>query len=215
LVGVLIEAFPEIRHVIGGEYSTWLILIGGFILFIGLVIAFRSGSILTKEQVADDWSVLIEDAQGKAEDVFKDTEQFIEESKAPDVRIRRERVAPGVVRSILGDRRDFLFITERGNPRLKPYQLFLNARDYGDNLDVSWYLTYRPTFWQSLFSLIPFVNLLPKGPGELDLFDQQDLRAYATNAHHCLLKAMEKLMREAGQDFSKIDRKSRGFLGIS
>ncbi|MEW6675409.1 MAG: hypothetical protein AB1348_05320, partial [Nitrospirota bacterium] len=49
----------------------------------------------------------------------------------------------------------------------------------------------------------------------LDLFDQQDLTAYVTNAHHCLIEAVEKLMLNIGQDPSRIDRKSRGFLGIS
>jgi len=49
----------------------------------------------------------------------------------------------------------------------------------------------------------------------LDLFQQQDLNAYATVVHHCLLKAIEKMMSNLGQDPSKIDRKSKGFLGIS
>jgi hypothetical protein len=50
---------------------------------------------------------------------------------------------------------------------------------------------------------------------ELDLFDLQDLSAYATNCHHSLLKAIEKLMLSLNQDPSKINRKSRGFLGVS
>jgi hypothetical protein len=49
----------------------------------------------------------------------------------------------------------------------------------------------------------------------LDLFQQQDLNAYAVVVHHCLIKAIEKMMAGLGQDTSKIDRKSRGFLGIS
>jgi hypothetical protein len=76
-------------------------------------------------------------------------------------------------------------------------------------------MTYRPTFWQIILSLFPYVNVIPKVLSNLDLFDQQDLRAYGTNAHHCLLKAVEKLMINLHQDPSKIDRKSRGFLGIS
>jgi len=54
-----------------------------------------------------------------------------------------------------------------------------------------------------------------KGDPNLDFFDEQDLRAYVTNAHKCLQKAVDKLMLEFNQDPSKIDRKSRGFLGIS
>ncbi len=117
-------------------------------------------------------------------------------------------MSPGFFRSILGDRRDFLVTTETGNSRLRPYELFLNARDYGNNLDIAWYLTFRPSFRQAILSLIPFINLLPKGPGDLDLFDQQDLRAYATNAHHSMLKAVDKLMGNLHQDPSTLDRKS-------
>lgn len=106
-------------------------------------------------------------------------------------------------------------MTDLESFRLKPYQIFINARDYGDNLDVSWFLTYRPLLWQAALSLLPFVNMIPKTLSDLDLFDQQDLRAYTTNAHHCLLKAVEKLMGGLNQDPSKMDRKSRGFLGIS
>ncbi|MFZ6016294.1 MAG: hypothetical protein ACOYU0_01510, partial [Nitrospirota bacterium] len=130
----------------------------------------------------------------------------------------------------------FLVVTETGNPRLKPFKMFINARDYGNNLDVSWYLTYKSGFWRCLLYFllrIPILNLmfLPYAllaagavmiqerrvtpSAYLDLFDEQDLRAYVTNAHHCLIEAVEKLMLNIGQDPSKIDRKSRGFLGIS
>ena len=35
-----------------------------------------------------------------------------------------------------------------------------------------------------------------------------------TNAHHCLLVAVDEVMVSLNQDPSKLDRKSRGFLGI-
>jgi len=49
---------------------------------------------------------------------------------------------------------------------------------------------------------------------DLDLFDKQDSSIYTTNAHHCLLQAVEKLMLSLSQNPYKIDRKARGFLGI-
>ena len=49
---------------------------------------------------------------------------------------------------------------------------------------------------------------------EVDIFDQQDLCAYVTVTHHCLLKAVENLMKDLGQDLSKIERKSKGFLEV-
>ncbi len=191
-------------------------------------------AILRKEEVIDSWSVLIEGGQGRAEEIFANTDNFIAETKAPNLKRERKKLSPQILRGLFGVKRDFLVITEVGNRRLRPYQIFIGARDYGNNLDVSWYLTCRPRFLHRLLALllfIPILNflLLPfalvgyvtsmvrerRGGLDLDLFDEQDLRAYATNVHHCLLKAVERLMLDLHQDPSKIDRRSRGFLGIS
>jgi hypothetical protein len=50
---------------------------------------------------------------------------------------------------------------------------------------------------------------------DIDLFDQQDLRAYAANAHHCMLRAVTELMEYLHQDPSKLDRASKGFFGLA
>jgi hypothetical protein len=205
--------FLFIVGAVSGKTLIWfiglLMIAGGF--YQGL----RPGGILRKDQVLDTWATLIEKGQGKAGEIFQDTEVFIKESKAPALKIERQSMAPGLVRGLLGTKRDFLVVTDQENFRLKPYQIFINSRDYGDNLDISWFLTYRPTLWQAVLSLFPYVNVIPRTLSDLDLFDQQDLRVYTTNAHHCLLKSVEKLMTVLNQDTSKIDRKSRGFLGIS
>jgi len=186
--------------------------------------------IVKSEQVVDSWSVLIEGAQGKAGNIFGNTGNFIDRSNVPDVNVERRKVAPSVLSGLLGTKRDFLVVTNTKNRKLKPFQMFINARDYGNNLDVSWHLTYRLSFGQKLISFLaalPLIGLLfinerlgnsqteLKWVPNLDFFDEQDLRVYVTNAHKCLLQAVEKLMIEMNQDPSKIDRKSRGFLGIS
>lgn len=198
-----------------GVKKTPILLIGLLLIGAGLYLGLSPQGILRKEQVLDTWAILIEKGQGRAVEIFQDTEFFIKESKAPSINMERKQIAPGMVRGLLGTTREFLIVTDRGSFRLKPYQIFINARDYGENLDISWYLTYRPTLLQAITSLIPFASVIPKTLSDLDLFDQQDLRAYTTNAHHCLLKSVEKIMAELHQDSSKIDRKSRGFLGIS
>jgi hypothetical protein len=210
---IIIGLILLIGGLASGEIAVWVI--GLLVIAVALYLGLRPGGILRKDEVLDTWAILIEKAQGRAEEIFKGTNLFIKESKAPAIEMERREMAPGIVRGILGVKRDFLVVTDKDNLRLRPYQIFLNARDYGDNLDVSWYLTYRPSLWQALLSLIPWVSVIPKALSDLDLFDQQDLRAYVTNAHHCLLKAVEKLMVDLHQDPSKIDRKSRGFLGIS
>ncbi len=166
-------------------------------------------AIVTKEQVIDSWGMLIENGQGKSNEIFQDTEDFISESKAPALRAKKEKMSPGVVGSIMGTKRDFLVVKDQ---HLGAYQVFINVRDYGANLDVSWYLTYRPSFFKALLSLFRSSAF---ALNDLDLFEQADLRAYVTVCHNSTLDAVENLMLSLGQDPSKIDRKSKGFLGIS
>jgi hypothetical protein len=199
----------------GATTSIPLLVIGIAMIGVGLFIGLRPGGILSKEEVIDNWSTLIENAHGKAEEVFNGTQGFLDQSKAPNLKIERRKLAPGFLRGLLGVERDFLVVVEHANPRLGPYQVFLNARDYGISLAIDWHLTFRPSIWQALASLLPGTHSGRNPLVELDLFDQQDLRAYTTNCHHCLLKSVDSLMLSLSQDPSKIDRKSRGFLGIS
>jgi hypothetical protein len=200
---------------IGIAFSKFFLLLGLVLMVAGLWIGLGPDGILRNEQVIDSWSILIENAQGNAWEIFQTTDMNITESNAPDLKMERKSIAPGIVRGIMGAARDFFVVTDGRSMRMKPYKIFLNARDYGNNLDVSWYLTYKPTLLQAIMSLIPFVNIFPKTSMDIDLFDQQDLRAYATLVHRSVLRSVEKVMFALNQDPSKINRKSRGFLGIS
>jgi hypothetical protein len=171
------------------------------------------GITLQDEKIIDRWSMIIENGQGNGEIIYSDAENFVKTSKAPGIALDRVRVRPSWLKGLLGNERSYLMVTNEG---LKDYRMFIAARDYGDNLDVSWYLTCEPGFFKKTLS-----DVLTRGASDkalsfnLDLFQQQDLNAYATVVHHCLIKAIEKIMSGLGQDISKIDRKSRGFLGIS
>jgi len=184
-----------------------LLLFIGFIIII-IVIANRKADIL------DDWSILIKKAQGQRDNVISTAEELITDSKAPSIEMREDKVGPGLAIASLGETRDFLLVTNRVNARLSSFKTFVSANDYGESLFVSWYLTYRPDFWRALLMLLPGTKKV-MSIDDLNLFNKQDLIAYSTNVHHCLLEAVEKLMTDLNQDPSKIDRKSRGFLGIS
>lgn len=187
--------------------------------------------IIKSMQVIDKWSLMIRDGQGKTDEVLDNMKKSLEKTKAPNIKLKEKKIGSGVIRGTLGAKRTFLVVTETKNPRLKPYQMFINVRDYGINLDISWYLTFRIGILRKLLFLlllIPGLNLLllpfffagniirgRKAGLGLDFFDEQDLRAYATNAHHCLTEAVEGLMTTLDQDPSEIDKKSQGFLGIS
>lgn len=187
--------------------------VGVVFLFLGaagilIIIAER------KAEILDNWSALIRGAQGQRDKVITTTKELINISKAPSIEMKEEKVGPGLAPTTFGETREFLIVADRRNLKLGCFKAYVNANDYGDGLFVSWYLTYMPDVWQTLASLIPGAGKVI-GLDEINLFNKQDLTAYVTCVHHCLLEAVDKLMLGMNQDPSKIDRKTRGFLGIS
>ncbi len=127
---------------------TWGILL----IIAGLIIV--RGSLISKEQVLGDWGHLIEGAQGKREEIYKGTEDSLKASGVSSIEMERRELMPGVLREIFGRRREFLVVKDK-HFRLKPYQVLVNARDYGNNLDIAWYLAYRLSFIRWRLSIIP------------------------------------------------------------
>jgi hypothetical protein len=201
---------------IGSAMDNGRAVLGGLVfLAVGITLAVKGVQTLSKEQVVDDWSILVEGGAGKGDRIFKDTSDYVVASKAPKLKVQRHQVTAGVVKGLVGERREYLIATDQRNGHLEPYQIYLNARDYGVNLAVDWHLSYQPPLWKAVVSIV-LVQLNIENPLlDLTVFDQEDLRAYATNAHHCLVRAVENLMISLEQDPGNIDRKSRGLLGIS
>ena len=187
--------------------------------------------ILAKDQVLERWGTLISGAQNMGDGMMDSIEHLIEQTKVPDAKVQRRAMAPGLIRGVLGGKRPFLVISNSSNPNLKPLKMYLNARDYGINLQVSWFVVHQPSFIQKIIGfllcvpvlgvlLLPAYSLSRIGTAKqagilgLDLFDEQDLRAYITNAHHCMLEAVDNLGKEQNIDTSDICRRSDGFLGI-
>jgi hypothetical protein len=181
----------------------------GIALIIILVFVFSKNA-----EVLENWSTLIGGAQGKGDQIIIATEELVASTKAPSVETVEESVGPGLSKTAFGETRKFLICTNKIGLKFRSYKIFINANDYGKNLFVSWYLTHKPDWWETLMLLLPgakqVLNL-----ENLNLFDRQDLTAYVSNVHHCFLAAVDKLLLELKQDPSKIDRKTKGFLGIS
>ena len=201
--------------------GVFVLLLGLAMIAGGLFLGFRPGGILRKERIIDEWGVLLDEAciengdSQTPDKVYKDISTFLDSSEAPNLRIERKHLAPSVMRELAGDRREFLVLTDTTNYRLKPYQIYMSARPYGINLAAEWYLTYKPTPLMAILSLIPYVNVIPQTLSDIDLFDQQDLRAYASNAHHCMLRAVQELMLKLQQDPTTLNRQSKGFFGLN
>ncbi len=186
----------------------------------GLFLGFRPGGILRKERTIENWAVLIDEAcmadgRERVDQLYKNIASFLDASEAPNLRVERKDLSPSLTRGLFGDQREFLVLTDTTNFRMKPYQIYISARPYGINLACEWYMTYKPTPLLAILSLIPYISLVPQALSDIDLFDQQDLRAYAANAHHCMIRAVSELMVYLNQDPSSLSRESKGFFNVS
>ena len=179
---------------------------------------------LAVSAILDSWTLLIDGGQGKGEEILKKTRELIERSRLQMLRWRGVTAYPPKATKLhrmlfekarkMG--KECLLVTNQ-QEELKDFRMYVGARDYGKNLMVSWFLTCEPGFMKSIASKIQTGHKfgLTFHPYYLTAFHQEELTAYVTMVHHCLLKAVDELMRSLGQDPSKIDRKSRGFLGVS
>jgi len=159
-----------------------------------------------RDTVIDSWFTLVESGAGKDAWVMATTEQFIKDVNAPDVVCQRTEVST----ALFGTRRDFLMVSNR---RLQEYAMYIGARDYGQDLDISWFLTLSPGFLKRTVSKYATGN--PQALSmAINIFDQQDLSAYTTMAHHSLQKTLKTLMEELKQDYSTINTRSKGFLSV-
>jgi hypothetical protein len=149
-------------------------------------------------KVAERWSAILENLQGNATYIYRNTAAAILDANLP-VYLERAIVRPT---HWTREEREYLLVTNQ-NQRLKEYQIYIAAHDYGHNLAIYWYLVVSPDLFAALAS------------GDLTLFGQEDLHTYVTIIHRCLRKAVVELLLSFGQDASFLEPKSTGFLGVT
>jgi hypothetical protein len=161
---------------------------------------------LSKDRILDQWSSLVHNGAGNTERIYKMTEGFLDESNLPGVAWKRDQVSTG----LFGSTRDFLIVSHRA---LSEYKMFLSARDYGSHLDCSWYLTCKPGLFKKAISKYATGNANVMSMN-LDVFDQQDLSAWASCVHHAFMRSTKELMEELQQDITGMMTRSKGYLSV-
>lgn len=101
---------------------------------------------LKHEAVVDSWNTLILSGAGNGSKILGRVERMIRESKMPGILVERRDVSSSL---IFGAKRDFLVAMHQ---TLRDYRIYIGARDFGSNLDVSWYLTIQPRFLKRTIS---------------------------------------------------------------
>lgn len=165
---------------------------------------------LKEAKILEQWAVVLERCQGEEEALLRSIEDNLKSFETPGMTWSRETVSPGWLKGLFGKKRDFLIVTHE---RFDDYTFYVYARDYGTLLDVSWFLAGS--------TKNPIVKAVENAAGyipgsaifRLDVFDQQDLRAYAMVGKLAVQKAVEELRARKKLE-AEIDWKSKGVLGL-
>ena len=161
---------------------------------------------LKHEAVVDRWNALVISGAGKSKWAVQRIESMIKEANMPGVFLQQRDVSSG----LFGAKRNFLVV---GHNNLRDYHMYIGARDFGTNLDVSWYLTIEPGPLKRAVSKYTMGN--PQALSmQIDFFSQQDLSAFISGAHYCVKETVRELMEELKQDPTHMDTKSKGFLSV-
>jgi hypothetical protein len=151
---------------------------------------------MRNESVIEQWSTIVEGGAGHDKRIMGDVIKYITEAKIPHTTFERDECQMGM----FGPTRDMLILK---NEHLRAYRVFMGARDYGAALDVSWFLTYVPSGFRRKVTA-----------QNLNLFTQQDLRAFASLSLHCMKSAIEELCEELQQSPPGLNSASTGFLQV-
>lgn len=179
---------------------------------------------IKKEKIVQQWTMLVEGANGQGERVLIETVKIIERVAAPNIHIsRQERKATG---GFISGSREFLIAEHR---MFDTYDMYISARDYGKQLFISWYVLAEPITFMRLFKRNPITAIF-KWPfillvrifswgaavfSVMNLFDTEELTAYITTVHHALTEAVDAMLKEQKIDYTKIERRTQGFLNIT
>ncbi len=164
---------------------------------------------LKEESILNEWTMMVDHGAGSAGAVIDGIKARLQEAQVPgNCNWRIEEVkSSGFFAKV---RREFLMVTL---DEFSDYHTYIGIRDYGVHLDCCRFLTVEPGFLKKWASekLTGYADALsaPK-----NILIHQDLRAWTTVVHHAVVSSVEELMTKLGQDTTRLNRGSKGFLEI-
>ncbi len=165
---------------------------------------------LKEETILNQWSMLVDGAASRGSEVLDDIRSRLSAAKIPGrCTWSVEEVENGGMFSKV--RREFLIVRTE---QFSDYRNYVGVRAYGTHLDLCRFLTVEPGFFKRELSkaITGGEDRLLSTPKNTLL--EQDLSAWVTVVHHCVLDAVKALMTRVGQDPAGIQRESKGFLQV-
>lgn len=165
---------------------------------------------LKEETILNQWTMLVGGAAGHAQEVYADIGQRLEEARIPgQCKWTLDEVQSGGFLAKV--RREFMIVRVE---QFTDHRTYIGVRDYGTNLSCCRFLTVEPGFFKREIS-----KAITGGEDRLlstpkNILAEQDLSAWVTVVHHCVVDAIKALVQKLGQDPAGVRTETKGFLQV-
>lgn len=168
------------------------------------------------KNILERWFATIGGAQGQSDKVLRDFMERVNAANIPGLTAEKKTITVGLGQAVKGifrggggsKPREFIAIENEGLPA---YIIYAGARDYGNQLIVSWYLIAdEKRLGRAARIAGDMVNLI-----NLDMVETEELSAWVSIVHGAITSAVEEMMKGLNLDFTKIDTYTKGFLNLS
>ena len=183
----------------------------------------RQRARITEDKVQDQWSALIEKANGRGDELIENVAKVVRDAQIPYVSVAKRMIS--IDRAA---QHPFLVVS---NEKFKGYELLVGAYDYGPRLNVLWYFIFdSPVMIETrraerIGGQVHRQNMAPlkrkareEGyfvPEDLTMLDKQELSNYTSIVHQALKDEVKLMMDGLKLEYSKVDFHTRGFLNLS
>ena len=154
-------------------------------------------------KIAREWSTMLPECQAEGPGLVGTIQKKLAAYEVAGLSWQEESASTGFMKSMLGKRRDFLVVRTEQFPE---WLVCVGAKDYGRFLNVVWYLTVSPKFLNKMRGVGAGTILTD----ELDVFDQQDVSAFAAVTRMATVTATEELAEKRDLDLQRLERQVRG-----
>jgi hypothetical protein len=165
---------------------------------------------LKDETILNQWNMLVDGAAGRTIGLYDDIGERLRQARIPgEASWSLEEVQSGGFLAKV--RREFL-IVRLG--QFKDYRNYIGVRDYGSSLSCCRFLTVEPGFFKREMSKAVTGGETRIFSTPKNVLVEQDLSAWVTVVHHCVIDAVKELVKTLGQDPLGVRTSSKGFLEI-
>ena len=155
-------------------------------------------TVITEGNMREKWENMLDGVGGHGEELMNIVARRIENDIIPNVYVsRRPMCLEGAA-----EKRPFVVI-ENSDKMLQAYKVVFNATDYGDRLNVVWYL---------LFDITEIKDGAKYGKSMAEV---QALTNYVGVVHRLITSEVRQMMKGLKLDFTKVDSHTSGFLNLS